>query len=305
MFSRRWSSCALFLVLLSAGAAQAQTVDDGVMMPKKSLCTGFIYSDDKWDEYWEGGLKRTNGNIGTVTTSTLTWMATYGLTDRLNVMAALPYVSTNASQGVLHGQSGVQDVSIGAKYRLLSRPLAKAGSLRVFASASAGTPTHDYTPDFQPLSIGLASSRSQARGVVAFQSNPGFFVEGTTAYTWRGKVTLDRPFYFTNGEAVLSDEVAMPNVFDYTVRAGYAGKRLRVPVSYTQQYTRGGGDIRRQDAPFVSNRMNFSRVEAKAEYMLPVPEHLQVQIAAAHVTSGRNVGQSTTISAGLLYNFHF
>jgi hypothetical protein len=302
MFSRRWSWCAL--LMLSAGAAPAQTVDDGILMPKKSLCTGFVYSHDKWDDYWEGALKRDNGNIGTVTTRSVTWMGTYGVTDRLNVMAALPYVSTNASQGVLHGMSGVQDVSVGAKYKLLERPLA-TGSLRVFAAASAGTPSHDYTPDFQPLSIGLASSRTSARGVVAFQSNAGLFFEGTTAYTWRGKVTLDRPFYFTNGEAILSDEVAMPNVFDYTLRAGYAGNRLRVPISYTQQYTRGGDDIRRQDAPFVSNRMNFSRLEATVHYTLPVPQNLAVRVSAAHVTSGRNVGQSTTFSGGLLYTFHF
>jgi hypothetical protein len=33
-----------------------------------------------------------------------------------------------------------------------------------------------------------------------------------------------------------------------------------VPITFSQQTTLGGGDIRRQDMPFVSNRMNLSRI---------------------------------------------
>ena len=33
---------------------------------------------------------------------------------------------------------------------------------------------------------------------------------------------------------------------------------LNTAFSLSQQQTLGGGDIRRQDMPFVSNRMNFS-----------------------------------------------
>ncbi len=91
--------------------ASAQTLTDGLMMPKKDLCTGFIYTHDKWDEYWEGELKRENENIGAVTTQTLMWMGTHGITDKINVIAMLPYVKTEASQGTLSGMEGVQDLS--------------------------------------------------------------------------------------------------------------------------------------------------------------------------------------------------
>jgi hypothetical protein len=76
-------------------------------------------------------------------------------------------------------------------------------------------------------------------------------------------------------------------------------------VSYSRQDTRGGGDIRRQDTPFVSNNMDFSRLEAMAQYTLPRPVDLAVRVAVDRVVSGRNVGQSTTLSAGLLYTIHF
>src|SRR5262245_50337514 len=139
------------LFSLSAVTASAQTVEDAVMMPKKTLCTGVIYAHDQWDEYWEGTLKRDNGNIGTLTTQSLTWAGNYGVTDRLNVIAALPYVWTEASQGVLHGMSGFQDVTMAVKFLLLETALTNAGTLRTIAVASAGTPVSDYTPDFQPF----------------------------------------------------------------------------------------------------------------------------------------------------------
>jgi hypothetical protein len=44
---------------------------------------------------------------------------------------------------------------------------------------------------------------------------------------------------------------------------------LMTAVSVSQQRTLGGGDIRRRDMPFVSNRMNFSKARAMVVY----PEH--------------------------------
>jgi hypothetical protein len=293
------------LLALPAAPLAAQTVDDGLFMPGRVLCTGFLYSHDSWDTYWEGGLKRTNGNIGTITTESVTWMGSYGITDRLNAIASVPYIWTSASQGVLHGQSGVQDVSLSLKFRLLETAFTSAGSLRVIAVATAGTPASDYTPDFLPLSIGSHDSRFGARATLFFQAKAGWFVNATSAYTWRGNVKLDRPAYYTNGQLYMSDEVAMPDVIDYKLSAGYMRGGLQAPVSFSQQITLGGGDIRRQDMPFVSNRMDLSRVDGLVMYALPWVSGLSLRAAAAYTVSGRNVGQATTITAGLLYTLHF
>ena len=83
-------------------------------MSKKTLSLGVLYAHDSWDQYWEGTLKRTNGNIGTLTTESVTMVAGYSVSDRLGLIAALPYVWTHASQGVLHDMSGVQDLALGA-----------------------------------------------------------------------------------------------------------------------------------------------------------------------------------------------
>lgn len=293
------------ITLLACSPLVAQTVDDGVMMPGRALCTGFLYTHDSWEEYWEGTLKRTNGNIGTVSTDSVAWFGNYGITDRLNLIATVPYVWTNASQGVLKGQQGFQDLTLAAKFRLLEAAFTSHGRLSAIVVGSLGGPTSDYTPDFYPLSIGSASRRAAARATIHFRAEQGWFVTGSAAYTWRDEVTLDRPAYFTDGQLYLTDQVAMPDVFDYRVSAGYRKGSLDVPISFSQQSTLGGGDIRRQDMPFVSNRMNFSSLEAVVMYALAKPKRVSLRLAVQQVVSGRNVGQSTSFTAGLLYAFTF
>jgi len=293
------------LLVLGAASLHGQTIDDGLMMPRKQLCTGFIYMHDSWDRYWEGPLERGNGNIGTLTTQSVSWMGTYGLTDRVNVIAMVPWVTTGASAGTLSGMDGLQDLTAAVKWNALDTALTSLGTLQVFLVASGSVPLSDYTPDFLPMSIGLASNRASGRLSLNFQAEPGWFVEGTGAYTWRGAVTLDRPAYFTDDKLVLSDQVAMPDVIDYTFRAGYWKHGLYAPISFTQVITLGGSDIRRQDMPFVSNRMDSSRLDALAMYYLKKPKNVVVRLGASYAFSGRNVGKSTTLLAGLLYTFKF
>jgi hypothetical protein len=292
------------LIALSAAALEAQTVDDGLLMPSGALGTGFLYAHDSWTQYWEGSVKRDNGNIGTLTTQSVSWVAGYGVTDRLSVIAMVPYVWTHATQGPLHGMHGLQDITLAAKYQLLSTPLTDRGMMRAIVVGAAGIPASNYEPDFLPLSIGLASRRFSGRFTLNFQANRGWFLTGSSAYTWRTKVTLDRPAYYTNGQLFLSDQVAMPDVFEYTVSAGYQRGRLCIPISLSQQRTLGGGDIRRQDMPFVSNRMNFVKLDGLVMYTLPAPRELGIRLGISRIVSGRNVGQATTLRSGLFYTFH-
>jgi hypothetical protein len=293
------------LFLLSAAPLAAQTIDDGIMLSRGALFGGVVYSHDSWETYWEGTLERTNGNIGTLTTQANMLFGNYGVTDRLNVMATAPYVWTRASQGVLSGMQGFQDLTVAAKYRLFDRGAGPLGSMRVIAVGSGSVPLTHYTPDFAPLSIGSASKRVAGRLTLNTHADGGLYLNGSTAYTWRGGVTLDRPYYYTDGEFFLTDEVDMPNVLDYIVSAGYMKGGLMATGSFSQQYTLGGGDIRRQDMPFVSNRMNASRVGAMVMTAIPKLHGLSFHGSWAHTVSGRNVGQATTLTAGLLYTHPF
>jgi hypothetical protein len=281
----------------------AQTIDDGIMLTKGMLFTGDLYARESFDQYWEGTLKRENENIGTITSQTNTLYANYGVLDRVNVIAAVPYVWTRASQGVLHGFKGLQDLTLAAKFNAFELASKEKGVLRTMAVISAGIPLTNYNPELPPLSIGSNSFRMSWRGTVNYQSNPGWFANGSTAFTTRADVTLDRPYYFTDGEFVMSDRVPMPDVFDYTLSAGYLKDGLMATGAFTQQRTLGGGDIRRQDMPFVSNRMNFAKLGAMVMYPIPKLGGLSVQASYARILDGRNVGQSNTVTFGFFYLF--
>ena len=285
-------------------AVRAQTVTDGLMMPRGDLCTGFLYDHDRWEDYWEGALKRDNLNLGSLTTRSLSWVGNYGVTDRVNVIAMVPYVRTSASGGTLKGQRGLQDLTFALKVNALAFKAA-GGAIKVIGVGAVGAPLSDYTPDFYPLSLGSASKRASGRLTLNYTSRRGLYLNGTTAYTWRDDVHLDRTSYYTGGQLVYGTQVPMPDVFDYSVSFGYSSGRLELPITFSQQVTRGGSDIRRQDMPFVSNKMDASRIDVTALYYLPKLENLGLRLAAARTLRGRNVGQSTTLQAGFLYVFHF
>ena len=293
----------VFALVLGASSASAQAVDDGRMMTKGMLSAGVLYAHDSWDQYWEGTLKRRNGNIGTLTQQSLTVMGGYGLSDRLSVMAAVPYVWTHASQGVLHDMKGIQDLTVAAKLRLVKARPTSRGVFSAFVVGTAAVPLSDYTPDFFPLSIGTAGERASGRLTASFESASSWFVNASSAYTWCSNVSLNRNSYYTDGHLYLTNEVAMPNVLEHTLTAGMSLGRWRIPLSLVQQRTLGGGDIRRQDMPFVSNRMDFVRLNGGVMYELP--KNVSIRFGAGHVLSGRNVGQSTTLTSGVVYGHQF
>lgn len=294
---------AVALLALFQAALVAQTVDDGVMIPSRVLFGGYLFTHDSWDHYWEGTLSRVNGNLGTLTTQTSTVSINYGLTDNVNVIGTVPYVQTQSSQGVLASQQGWQDVTLAAKIRFVNHQFQKLGTLSVFAVPFWGAPMTDYTPDLQPLSIGLHSMRAGGRSTVNFHSNQGWFLNASGAYTWRGDVTLDRPYYFTNNQFFLTDTVAMPGVFDYSISPGYLKKGRMIQFTFSRLITQGSadsGDIRRQDLPFVSNRMIASRAGGAVMYPVPRVPGLAFRFEYGRVIDGRNVGQASTVTVGLL-----
>ena len=293
------------LLLLWYPRLHGQTIDDGIMMGKRLLCAGYMYTNDSWNEYWEGKLKRTSGNIGTLTTQSHQLFANYGVTNRLNVIAHIPHVRTEASDGVLAGQRGWQDATMAVKYKFLDTPITEVGSFRAIAVVSAATPMTNYTPDFLPVSIGLGSRRAAARVTGHFRARKGWFLNATSAYTWRDGVKLDRPYFYTNGRLTFSDRVQMPSVFDYALSSGYIRRDLVLSASFSRQRTQGGGDIRRQDMPFVSNRMNFSRAGVWAKVPLPRHEDISLVAGYSYVLNGRNVGQSSAFTIGVMYLFRF
>jgi hypothetical protein len=140
--------------------ANAQTDDDALMIPKNFYCAAAMYTHGSWDQYWEGTFKRNNGNIGTVTTDTYVFAGNYGITNKLDVLFSVPYITTNASEGTLHGQKGLQDLTLTLKWLAFQTEIGK-GFFTVHAIGSGTIPLSSYDPNFFRYLLGCIAHRQR------------------------------------------------------------------------------------------------------------------------------------------------
>jgi hypothetical protein len=290
--------CALFAFM----RISAQTDVDGIMMSKNNFCTGFMYSYSSWENYWEGKLKRDALNLGTVSTQMIGWMGNYGITDKLNIMAGVPYVKTKSSAGTLHGVDGIQDLSVTVKYRALEKEVLK-GKLAIMGVVGLSVPISNYVADYLPLAIGLRSNTGTFRVIADFERNH-FFFTGAAAYVLRSNITIDRDAYYTT-ELHMTNKVEMPDMVNFHVRFGYRGNSIGAEAVFTNMTTLGGFDITRNNMPFPSNRMNATTAGINIKCNPRALPGLSVLAGAGYTLAGRNVGQATMFNGGLFYVFDF
>ena len=295
----------LFILCIMTAAtkpAVAQTDMDAIMMDKKNLCTGLMYSYSSWNHYWEGSLKRDNQNIGTVSTRSLSVMGNYGLSDKLNFIFSLPYIETKASAGTLKGMKGLQDLSLFLKYMPLEKKIGK-GTLSLYGIGGFSFPTTNYVADYLPLAIGMRSKVVTGRLMADYQHGR-FFITGSGTYNYRNNIKIDRTAYYTT-QMHLSNEVEMPDVISYNFRAGYRSSFLIAEAVYNNMITQNGFDIRKNDMPFPSNQMNMSTAGVNLKYTLHKLPALSIIAGGNTVLIGRNVGQATGFYGGAFYILDF
>ena len=63
----------------------------------------------------------------------------------MNIIGAVPYVWTRASQGVLHGIEGLQDLTLAAKFSAFEKDR-RAGALRTIAVVLGGHSADQLQP---------------------------------------------------------------------------------------------------------------------------------------------------------------
>ncbi|WP_162053515.1 hypothetical protein [Pontibacter pamirensis] len=283
-------------------ASYAQTEQDALMMGERKLCVAATVQYSSWTNYWEGNFNRDNENLGRVTSKAAALMLNYGLKENLNIMATLPYIQTASSKGTLSGLKGFQDLSLAVKWRALQWQ-ADRQKVSVFAVGGFSTPTNQYNIEFLPMSVGLGSQVLSGRLISDLQVNK-FSLTLSGAYLHRGNVKIDRSAYYTD-RLINSNEVNMPDAGNFQLRTGYRSSRTIAEAFVDNMTTFGGFDIRKNDMPFVSNRMNSTRVGLEAKHYLARIPALGLHAAGWHTLAGRNVGQAIGFLAGVDYIFDF
>ena len=288
----------LTLMVLVSGAAYAQMPQDAIYMPKKTICAALMYGHSSWDKYWENSLKRENLNIGTHTTQSIGLMAAIGVTDRFNVIVNLPYVWTKTSAGNLMGQKGVQDLSGWLKYKAVS-----VGGFSLNGLVGASLPVSRYVPDFLPMSIGLQCRTVSGRLLANYtHEKTGLYLTAHGTYSWRSNIHVDRDAYQADGRVYNTNEVSVPNTYDFAARVGILRTKWQTEVWAERSVCDGGDNIRRNDMPFPTNNMQATMV---GWYGKVQPKNIGVNARIGYVIDGLNAGQSTSYMLGFLYQFNW
>ena len=281
----------------------AQTDLDGIMMDKKMFCTGLVISQSKSTEYWEGTNLRTNLNLGTLTSNVYNFMGNYGISNKLNFIFNVPYISNNVSAGTLHKTQGIQDLSLFLKWLLLEKEI-KNSIYSIYFVTGISTPLTNYIVDYLPLSIGLKSTNFLGRIILDYQYKK-VFITGSETYINRQNIKIERDAYYTN-QLYLTNEVALPNQNIVQVRLGYRTNSIIAELVLTDLKTLGGFDITKNNMPFPSNQMNATNVGTNFKINIPSVNGLSLIAGNNYTFSGRNVMKQNQYYGGVFYiiNFH-
>jgi len=286
----------------------AQTPSDAIMMKKKEICFAFVYDQGKWDQYWEGTNLITNENIGTFTRSTYAPMIAFGLTDKLNVLLAAPYMKTNSTGGQLAGAHGFQDINVSVKYEAIKKDFGKH-RISALAVAQFGTPMTNYLSDYMPYSLGLGTQELTGRVIVQYEFNKMIYVRASAAYVWRGQTEIERPYYYANG-SYYTTFMDVPSAANYqAIVGGWALRHnLRLEATYSVLNCVSGDDIRRWNMPQPTNKMEYTHAGFFAQYYFKSIKQIKgFSLVASYgqVLEGRNMGKATSVSGGATYQFTF
>lgn len=290
----------VLLLALWSVKTLAQSPTDGLLMQKRQWCNVLQYTNSSWSEYWEGTNKRSNLNLGTVTNQSVLLMSAYGITNKLNVMAALPWIRTGSSASYLQGQSGIQDFALWLKWQAYEIKMGSS-ALKFQTTGGVSVPASQYQTDFLPFSIGLKCKMASLRGIVHFTTAKGWYATAQAGHSWRSDVKIDRDAYIYNNQLIYGNRVPTPNFFDATLRLGILRPKFQAELWAERGACLSGDDIRYNEGPMLTNKMQATSTGAWAKYW--ITRQFAVSAGGAYVLQGRNVGQSTAINGGIFYMF--
>lgn len=283
----------------------AQTTTDAIFMKKNEICIAMMYDHGTWDHYWEGPNLRTNGNIGTLTRQVVAPMIAYGITEKLNVLVSVPYISTKSSGGQLTGVDGFQDLSLALKYDFINKEIGP-GKLELIGVGIFGTPVSNYLSDYMPYSLGLGATEGALRAMAQYQLKNGIYARTSIAHIWRGETEVERDYYYNNG-SYYTTMMDVPNAFNFygTVGTWLFNYSLRVEASYQIMNCTSGDDIRAYNSPQPTNKFEYDQVNVFAQYFFKNKlKGFGLLGYYSKMLDGRNMGEFTNVGAGATYQFN-
>jgi hypothetical protein len=266
-----------FALVGGATVAAAQDLDGFSPEPGKGD-VALSYSFDSYDEFWAGTGKVSVPDLGTVESHSISLWWRHGFTDKLALVASLPYVDADGDGPAPFEESALQDLMVLAQYRLLTR---ESGAQRHSIVLGGGfrTPASDYEAN-TPIDVGDGTTDVLLRAVYLLQSG-NFYLSTQIGYDLRGEDA--------------------PDGLPFAVTGGWSFGRSTVSATYSQYFADGGTDIGDPGFTFPSNQDEYTRIGAKL--FSRINDRFGWSIAAFTTVDGRNSGDTTGYSGGLVFSY--
>ncbi|MCC3159393.1 hypothetical protein LJ737_19280 [Hymenobacter sp. 15J16-1T3B] len=231
-----------------------------------------------------------------VRVSSVSLFANYGISNKVEAVVSLPFIQSSgrANKQVLDSlgaayvntRSGLQDLSAFLKFKVLTMPVGSS-QLDLLGAVGVSTPASSYQSKADLgyiIAIGNRATKYTTVGVAQLRTPSGVFVMGQAGYSVR-----------TN---------PVPDAFVADAKVGYAGLKLYAEAwASLQQSSSKGTDILQPGFTglFTATRVNYTRVGLSL--YKPLSKGVGLVLGASQYLAGRNVGQSTGVSAGVSYNY--
>lgn len=269
------AACTAFLY----GSAAAQDIMDSFTRGAGNTDIAITVTSESYDQMWMGSQEMPlPAELGKISTTSINIFAAHGITDDIDLVASLPYVSATAD-GNGNGppdQSDFQDGTLLLKWRPWHAALGESASFDLATGLGITGPLADYVAD-APVAVGHRSTNVELRGVGRFSLQSGPFAALTLGYSRR------------DGD--------VPDVALSGVSLGYAANNIFAEAWLLNQNGQDGTDI--GEGSFPSNRINFMRAGIKGAYS--VTDWLALSVNAWTTLDGRNVGKATAFGGGVIF----
>jgi hypothetical protein len=268
---------ALAAVLMLPVSAAAMNLN-GFLPARGEGAVAISYTAESYDEFWAGETKVEEPALGEVETVSLSLWTRWGLTDRLALVANLPYVEVSTDGFADFEDDGLGDLEALLLFRALERSSGALGH-RLVAGVGLRTPASGYEGN-RPVSLGDDTTDVLLRLVYQLERG-GFYLSQQVGFDSR------------------SDDA--PDGFPLHTEVGYTAGSMTFTGFYSRLFADGGTDIGDPGFTFPSNQEEYERVGGKLFGRFT--DTIGGSFAAFTTLDGRNTGETTGASAGLVLSF--
>lgn len=285
------------LCLASFSSLTAQTIINGFFPQKNEFTVASSYSYKSYDNFFMGNTQtETNPmNMGEISSSVVSVYGEYGILNWLSTTVTLPYISMQNETGALDPVSqtdqvsGVQDLSMFFKARVLDAQINNVSKIAVGGAAGVSVPVGGYE-EAGILSLGNGATAIDGCGFIQINASRNLFVELQAAYSLRN-----------NGD------FEIPNATLFSAKLGYYNKWFYAHAKIGTQNSLDGLDIGTPE--FAEAGGVRALPETEVDYTnfyfdLYVPVYKQsIGVSTGYTTnmSGKNYDRASGFSVGLVY----